>query len=82
MLKRTLLTLATAVALSSVVAPAEAFRPVAGYNYPDLCKNRGDYAMPGKQPIAAILGGAVQYVDPEQEPNGLGRRDCVTGWRG
>lgn len=77
MLKRTLLTFATAVILGSAATPAEAVRPIAGHDYPDLCKNRGEYAMTGKQTVLMLLGGYVQYADPYQEPNRLGKRDCV-----
>ena len=79
----TLAAVAVALGLATVATatPAEAFRPIPGYDYPDLCKNRGAYAMPGEQTVGDILGGPVRYVDPEQEPNKVGRRDCyVPDW--
>lgn len=76
-------TIATVVVylLMAATAPAHATRIVAGYDYPDLCKNRGAYAMPGKQPVLSFINGWVEYVDPEQEPNRFGKRDCQPGWR-
>ena len=73
---------AAVVATVTVVAlawlfPAAAFRPVPGHDYPDLCRNRGAYAMPGVQTVALVVLGRVRYVDPLQDPNRLGRRDCV-----
>lgn len=68
----------TAIAgLVLTASPAHATRGIAGYDYPDLCKNHGEYAMRGKQSVEDVLSGYVQYVDPYQEPNYLGKRDCV-----
>lgn len=61
---------------------ASATRPVPGYDYPDLCKNRGAYAMPGEQNVFLFIHGYVEYVNPASEPNKVGRRACQTGWRG
>lgn len=72
---KTLILAIAAVLLTA--APAAATRPVPGYDYPDVCKNRGAYAMPGEQTILDVLGWQLDYVDPDQEPNKVGRRDCV-----
>ena len=58
-------------------APAQASRPIAGYDYPDLCKNRGAYAMPGVQG-AYLFPMHLRFVHPDAEPNRLGRKACVS----
>jgi hypothetical protein len=76
-MRTTIAALAAALTTLALAGPASAFRPVPGRDYPDLCKNRGEYAMPGKQTVALFLPVArVRFVNPEQEPNRLGRRDC------
>lgn len=76
---------AVALALAatlSVTTDADATRPVPGVVYPDLCKNRGPHAMPGVQSLLMFPMGFVRFVDPDQEPNRVGRRDCVGRVRG
>lgn len=72
---------AAALTTLALAGPASAFRPIPGYDFPDLCKNKGEYAMPGEQTKLLLVTNRVSYVDPTQEPNRLGRRDCeaVTG---
>lgn len=78
------LTLAALVfaALTAVTAtPAHATRIVLDHDYPDLCRNRGAYAMPGVQSGVLMSAGYIRFVDASQEPNRLGRRDCEAGVR-
>lgn len=62
-----------------VATAADATRIVMGHNYPDLCKNRGVHAMPHKQTVATF--GFWEFINPDQEPNRVGRRDCQPGPR-
>lgn len=62
----------------SIGSPAAALRVAPDYNFHDLCKNRGAHAMPGKQTLADLIYGDVEYVNPEQEPNRFGKRACVS----
>lgn len=55
---------------------ADATRPVPGYDYPDLCKNIGRYAMPGVQG-AYLFPMHLRFVRPYAEPNRFGRKACV-----
>lgn len=53
-------------------APAEAFRPVPGYKYPDLCKN-----IKGEQTFPDFQFRRVAYNTETQRPN-----DCIVLYRG
>lgn len=55
---------------------ADATRPVPGYDYPDVCKNRGRFGMPGVQTVLEVAGPRLAYVS-WSEPNRRGRRACV-----
>lgn len=69
------------VAVLVTTPEAHGFRPVPGVRYPDLCRNHGPHAMPGRQTVAVFVLHRVRFVDPAQEPNRVGRRDCERVWR-
>lgn len=71
----------TLAAMTLTATPAHATRIVHDHDYPDLCRNRGDYAMPGVQNGVLMSAGYIRFVDASQEPNRLGRRDCEAGRR-
>lgn len=80
-MKNVLPAFVAALLLGSLAGPAHATRTIAGYDYPDLCKNRGEYAMRGTQTIQSVAGGWIAFVDPTQKPNRAGKRDCERVWR-
>lgn len=76
-----LLAVVVGIVLHAWILPAQAFRPVPGVHYGDLCRNHGPYAMAGRQTVGIVLLGHVRFVEGS-EPNRYGRRDCVTVGKG
>lgn len=56
----------------SFAGPAEATRPVPGFDYPDVCKN-----IKGKQTILEVVGATARYEFKAKRNGGYFKRRCV-----
>lgn len=73
-MKRIAATIALLVATLGMAAPAEAVRPIVGYDYPDVCKN-----IEGTQTVLDIARGDYQF---KVKRNGKRHKNkCEAGWR-
>lgn len=56
----------------SFASPAEATRPIVGYDYPDVCKN-----IKGHQPIYMVVGATARYEFKQKRNGRYFKHKCV-----